>query len=82
MRSEQGVKTYLTPDSVLQAQLKAWDVVIERESKADPFFKKVIDSQKAYCEKTVSFQLENSTPKDPAYEHFFGKKPTAGSTPL
>ena len=82
MRAEQGVKTYLTPDSVLQAQLKAWDVVIERESKADPFFKKVIDSQKAYCEKTVSFQIENSTPKDPAYEHFFGKKPTAGSSPL
>lgn len=78
MRSDQGVKTYLTSDAILQAQLKAWDVVIERESKADPFFRKVIESQKAYCRRTVAFQLENNTPKDLAYHHFFGKIPGLG----
>jgi TRAP-type mannitol/chloroaromatic compound transport system substrate-binding protein len=82
MRAEQGVKTYITPDSVLEAQLKAWDVVIERESKADPFFKKVIDSQRGYCETTVGFHLEHTTPKEPAYKHFYGKNPTDTSTPL
>lgn len=79
MRKEQGLQTYITPDSILEAQLKAWDVVIERESGANPFFKKVIDSQRAFCEKTVAYHLEGNTPKEPAYEHFFGRKPTADS---
>ncbi len=82
MRTEQGVRTYITPDSILEAQLKAWDVVIERESGANPFFKKVIESQRAFCEKTVAFHLEGDTPKEPAYEHFFGRKVTADSTIL
>jgi TRAP-type mannitol/chloroaromatic compound transport system substrate-binding protein len=79
MRKEQGLQTYITPDSILEAQLKAWDVVIERESSANAFFKKVIDSQRAFCEKTVAYHLEGNTPKEPAYEHFFGRKPTADS---
>lgn len=82
MRTEQGVKTYITPDEVLQAQLKAWDVVIERESTADPFFRRVIESQRAYCEKTVAFHIENNAPKEPAYRHFFGRSPTANSSKL
>lgn len=82
MRNEEGLQTYITPDAVLEAQLQAWDVVIERESEANAFFKKVIDSQRAFCEKTVAFHLEGNTPKEPAYEHFFGKKPTANSTIL
>lgn len=79
MRSEQGVKTHITPDEVLQAQLHAWDVVIERESKADPFFRRVIQSQRAYCEKTTAFLLENDAPKEVAYRHFFGRSPMVSS---
>ncbi len=79
LRTEGGVQTYITPDSVLQAQLEAWDKVIERESAQSEFFKKVIDSQRAFCEKTVAFHLEGNTPKEPAYEHFFGRKPDAES---
>ena len=71
MRAEQGVKTYRTPDSVLQAQLAAWDKVVERLS-ADPFFKKVIDSQKAWAKRVVGFQLEYEVPQEPAYNHYFG----------
>ncbi|MDV7398190.1 hypothetical protein RZS08_42700, partial [Arthrospira platensis SPKY1] len=78
----QGVRTFITPNSILEAQLKAWDVVIERESNADPFFKKVIDSQKDYCSKTVAFHLEHTTPKEPAFRHFYGRSPTATSTVL
>ncbi|MCC5812872.1 MAG: TRAP transporter substrate-binding protein [Ectothiorhodospiraceae bacterium] len=79
LRTEGGVQTYITPDSVLQAQLEAWDKVIERESAQSEFFKKVIDSQRAFCEKTVAFHLEGNTPKEPAYEHFFGRKPDSES---
>ncbi len=76
LREEDGVQTYITPDSILQAQLEAWDVVIDRESERDDFFRRVIESQMAFCEKSVGFYLEGDAPKDPAYEHFFGRKAT------
>jgi TRAP-type mannitol/chloroaromatic compound transport system substrate-binding protein len=71
MRSEQGVKTYKTPDSVLKAQLDAWNKVVERLS-ADPFFKRVVDSQKEWARRVVGFQLEYEVPQELAYTHFFG----------
>ncbi|MCC5860147.1 MAG: TRAP transporter substrate-binding protein [Ectothiorhodospiraceae bacterium] len=82
MREEEGVQTYITPDSILQAQLEAWDKVIEQESARDEFFKRVIESQRAFCEETVAFHLEGDAPKEPAYEHFFGRAPDAESIRL
>ena len=71
MRNEQGVKIYKTPDSVLRAQLEAWNKVVERLS-ADPFFKRVVDSQKEWARRVVGFQLEYEVPQELAYSHFFG----------
>lgn len=68
-----GVTTYQTPRDVLQAQLDAWNKVIENESK-EPFFAKVIASQKAFAQAAVGYHLANNAPKDVAYNHFFGKK--------
>lgn len=69
---EAGVNMHITPESILQAQLEAWDVVIEASS-GDEFFARVIESQKAFCEKCVGWFLQNQAPKRPAYEHFFGE---------
>jgi TRAP-type mannitol/chloroaromatic compound transport system substrate-binding protein len=68
---DRGVKVYKTPDSVLQAQLKAWDNVVAKLS-GDPFFAKVIDSQKAWAKQVVGFELEWEVAREPAYKHFFG----------
>jgi len=38
---------------VLLAFLKTWDVMAAEESAKDPFFKKVLDSQRAYAAKVV-----------------------------
>jgi len=67
-----GVKVMKAPDSVLQAQLKAWDAVIQRLS-ADAFFKKVVDSQKAWAQRVVAFENEYSGDMRIAYDHFFPK---------
>ncbi len=69
-----GVKTYTTPKPILEAELKAWDKVIDRLSSADPFFKKVIDSQKAWARRIVDFKAKYEAPNDMAFNHFFGKK--------
>ncbi len=67
-----GVQVIPTPKSVLEAQLAAWDTVIANAS-ADPFFKKVIDSQKEWAKRVVGLQFEMEVDQQLAYEHFFAK---------
>jgi TRAP-type mannitol/chloroaromatic compound transport system substrate-binding protein len=65
-----GVKVHQTPDSVLQAQLAAWDKVIAAQS-ADPFFAKVVESQKSWAKRVVGAQFELEVDQKVAYDHFF-----------
>jgi len=72
---EHGVNVYRTAKSILEAQLDAWDKVIERLSE-DAFFKKVADSQKAWSERVAFYDIVNSADHKLAYEHYFpGKLP-------
>jgi TRAP-type mannitol/chloroaromatic compound transport system substrate-binding protein len=66
-----GVNVIKTPDSVLDAQLKAWDKVIAAQSQ-EPFFKKVIDSQKAWVKRVGAYTEINNVSNTMAYKHFFG----------
>ncbi|MGI9411966.1 MAG: TRAP transporter substrate-binding protein [Hyphomicrobiaceae bacterium] len=68
----QGVNVYRTPDSVMTEQLKAWDKVVDRISKEDAFFKKVIDSQKAYAKEVMNYLNLNQPDYKLAYKHHFG----------
>jgi TRAP-type mannitol/chloroaromatic compound transport system substrate-binding protein len=75
-----GVRVIKTPPSILDAQLEAWDKVIAEQSK-EPFFKKVIDSQRAWVERTARYVLENNNDTEAltkAYTHFFKAKPFDG----
>ncbi len=72
LKDEHGVNVYRTPDSVMSEQLKAWDVVVERISGEDPFFAKVIDSQKTYAKKVMNYLLLNQPDYGLAYRHHFG----------
>jgi TRAP-type mannitol/chloroaromatic compound transport system substrate-binding protein len=49
MVDEHGVTIIRTPDEILIAFLKAWDEVAAEESAKNPFFKRVLESQKAYA---------------------------------
>ncbi len=72
LRDEQGVNVYRTPDSVMAAQLTAWDVVVDRISGEDPFFAKVIESQKAYAKNVMGYLNLNQPDYKLAYDHYFG----------
>lgn len=67
---ESGVRVYKTPRSILQAQLEGWDAVIEKES-ADPFFAKVIASQKEWAKRVGNWKLDITVEDQTAYEHYF-----------
>lgn len=72
LQTEYGVTVRRTPPSILEAQLAAWDQVVERLS-ADPFFKKVLDSQRAFAQRVGRYDIVNTASQQLAYEHYFGK---------
>ena len=53
MRTKYGVQILRTPPDILIAFLKTWDVMAKEESAKNPFFKKVLDSQREYASKVV-----------------------------
>ena len=68
---KQGVNVHRTPDSVMAEQLKAWDKVVDRIAKSDPFFAKVITSQKKYAEEVMGYLNLNQPDYKLAYKHYF-----------
>ncbi len=72
LKNDHGVNVWRTPDSIMQEQLKAWDTVVARISADDPFFAKVIESQKAWAKRHGAYALQNAPDYRGAYEHSFG----------
>ena len=73
LKNKLGVNVYRTPDGVMADQLKAWDVITAKFSKKDPFFKKVVESQKVYAKKVMAYLLLNQPDYGMAYRHHFGE---------
>lgn len=67
---DDGVNVYRTPQSIMDAQLKSWDKVLEKLNK-DPFFKKVVDSQYEWSQRVAFYDLNNSADYRLAFEHYF-----------
>jgi TRAP-type mannitol/chloroaromatic compound transport system substrate-binding protein len=68
--SKDKVNVLRTPQSVFDAQIKAWDTLIAELSK-DPFNKKVMDSQKEWVRRVVYYTMLNSTDYKGAFNHHF-----------
>jgi TRAP-type mannitol/chloroaromatic compound transport system substrate-binding protein len=49
LRTKHKVQILKTPDEILIEFLKTWDKIAKREAEKDPFFKKVLDSQRQYA---------------------------------
>jgi TRAP-type mannitol/chloroaromatic compound transport system substrate-binding protein len=71
LQESDGVTVYRTPQDVMQAQLEAWDQVIEPLVQ-DEFFGRVIESQKDWSQRVSRYVLTNSADYKLAYEHYFG----------
>jgi len=70
LKNEAGVKVYRTPQSVMEAELAAWDTVM-KDLMTDPFFAKVANSQKDFSRRVAYYDLLNSADYKLAYEHTF-----------
>lgn len=70
LEKDHGVAVHRTSKEILDAQLKAWDELIPTLEE-DAFIKKVLDSQRAWVERVVFYELMNSADLGLAYEHYF-----------
>jgi TRAP-type mannitol/chloroaromatic compound transport system substrate-binding protein len=76
--NEHGVNVYRTAQSIMNAQLESWDKVLKKLNK-DPFFKKVVDSQKAWSHRVAFYDIVNAADYKLAFEHYFpGELPKFG----
>jgi len=64
------VGVYRTPNSVMAAQLNAWDKILPDLEK-DPFFKKVVASQKTFAHRVAYYDILNSCDYKMAFDHYF-----------
>lgn len=71
LKKEHGVTVRRTPQSIMDAQLKAWDKVLPKFME-DEFFAKVVASQKAWMKRVGAFELTNAPDYEGAYRHYFG----------
>jgi TRAP-type mannitol/chloroaromatic compound transport system substrate-binding protein len=74
---KEGVKVYRTSESILNAQLDAWDKVVAQYGKEEQF-KKISANQKAWAKDVAYYQLLNQHDTKLAYNHYFGKEQPLG----
>jgi TRAP-type mannitol/chloroaromatic compound transport system substrate-binding protein len=73
LQTKDGVNVERTSKEILAAQLKAWDEIIP-VLEEDPFMKKVLDSQRAWVERVVYYELMNAPDYALAFNHYFPGK--------
>ena len=74
LKDKHKVSITRTPRSIFQEQLKAWDVITPKLSKEDPFFAKVVESQREFAKRAAYYVHLNEAEYKMGYEHVFKTK--------
>jgi len=77
LQKNHGVKFYKTPDAILRKQLDIWDDITKKRSAENPWFKKALDSQRAFAERAARWQADTLVDYKMALNHFFPLKKKA-----
>jgi TRAP-type mannitol/chloroaromatic compound transport system substrate-binding protein len=74
LQTKHGVKILRTPPEILTEFLKAWDAIAAEESAKNPFFKKVLDSQRNYAALVVPAKRFMFPPYSFTANYYFPEK--------
>ena len=77
LQEKDKVKFYKTPDSLLQAQLGAYDEAAAKKGAGNAMFKEIEDSQRKFAARAVKWDLDTNVARRMAYNHYFGQKAAA-----
>ncbi len=75
------VQILRTPNDILIEFLKAWDRIAAREAAKDPFFKKVLESQRQYAALAVPAKRFVFPPYEFAANYYWSVKSAAPARP-
>jgi TRAP-type mannitol/chloroaromatic compound transport system substrate-binding protein len=76
LATKDKVRMYKTPDSILQQQLTAYDAAAKKRAD-NAIWVEIENSQKAFAQRVVRWDLETNVNRRMAYNHYFGKRPAA-----
>ncbi len=71
MRTKHGTQILRTPPEILTEFMKTWDIMAAEEAAKDPFFKKVLESQRVYAAKVVPAKRFMFPPYSFAANYYF-----------
>jgi TRAP-type mannitol/chloroaromatic compound transport system substrate-binding protein len=74
LREKHGVTISKTPEDILITFLKSWDKIAAEESAKNPFFKKTLESQRAFASIVVPARSFMFPPYSFAAEYYWGKQ--------
>jgi TRAP-type mannitol/chloroaromatic compound transport system substrate-binding protein len=74
LQEKHGVQILRTPPDILREFLRGWDKLAEDESSKNPFFKKVLESQRAYASLVVPAKRFYFIPYSFVANHYFPEK--------
>ena len=74
LQTKDKVRFYKTPDAILQKQLELYDQIVAKKAAENPLFKEILDSQMAFAERAVRWDMDNNVNRRMAYNHYFGPK--------
>jgi TRAP-type mannitol/chloroaromatic compound transport system substrate-binding protein len=72
LQTQQGVRVYKTPDSILARQLDIYDEVVKAKAAANPLFKEIAESQIAFARRTTKWEQDTVVDRKMAVNHYFG----------
>ena len=81
MRTRHGTQILRTPPDILIAFLKTWDQMAAEESARNPFFKKVLESQREYASKVVPAKRFYAPPYSFAANYYWPEKRPGSGKP-
>jgi TRAP-type mannitol/chloroaromatic compound transport system substrate-binding protein len=73
LQTKDKVRFFKTPDPILQKQLEIYDQVADKKSSDNPMFKEIAESQKAFAQRAVKWDLDTNVSRRMAYNHYFAK---------
>jgi TRAP-type mannitol/chloroaromatic compound transport system substrate-binding protein len=71
LEKRHGVQILKTPDDILKAQVEAIDKVYDAEAQKNPFFAKVLKSQKDFAQRAVPHAQKIRPPIEVIVEHYW-----------
>jgi TRAP-type mannitol/chloroaromatic compound transport system substrate-binding protein len=76
LHTRDKVRSYQTPEAVLQRQLESHDAAANKR-RNDPLFRDIEESQRRFAERAVRWFLDTQVSSRLAYKHYFDRKPAA-----